>query len=144
MPVHDASSAMGGSAAALGQVLVDCVLFDALFISLMLLSSAAVEGGRTMPTRADFLPAIAAGWRVNACVLPVEYVLFRRFPLRLRALGMNVVDLAWEAVMSFVVHGGSAGEAGGGRGDPDTGSRASPPARRTTGVDECPAKPKRS
>ena len=122
IPIYDAdeslsSSVVGNSLAAMVQVLFDCIIFDAIFVVLMVLSSSMIEGcnnntnARTVSTahhvssiQTNLMPAINASWKINIFMMPVEFLLFRYFPLRLRVLGMNVIDLVWEAVMSFVIH----------------------------------------
>lgn len=117
----DTSSVMGSSMAALAQVLVDCILFDALFVFLMYVSSVSIEGYHSnddalnhpiASMKRSLLPAIFASWKVNIFMIPIEFILFRYFPLRLRVLGMNFIDLVWEAVVSFSIHteGSNSGE----------------------------------
>eukprot|EP00584_Thalassiosira_punctigera_P013286 CAMPEP_0172565676 /NCGR_PEP_ID=MMETSP1067-20121228/109125_1 /TAXON_ID=265564 ORGANISM="Thalassiosira punctigera, Strain Tpunct2005C2" /NCGR_SAMPLE_ID=MMETSP1067 /ASSEMBLY_ACC=CAM_ASM_000444 /LENGTH=306 /DNA_ID=CAMNT_0013356617 /DNA_START=98 /DNA_END=1018 /DNA_ORIENTATION=+ len=111
IPVNNGDDVVAVSLAALGQVLVDCVIFDALFVLLLFLCSTFIEGRTSSATRdlrsslkKNLLPAITAIWKINVYAIPVEYALFRYFPLRMRVLGMSVIDLAWEAVTSYVIH----------------------------------------
>lgn len=108
--------------AALGQVVIDCILFDALFVFLMFISSMTIEGRHQQlhstngtPRRSfakhfmkslqiNLPPAIYASWQTSIYMIPIEYILFRYFPLHLRVLGMNLIDLIWEAVVSFTLH----------------------------------------
>lgn len=124
------SSLVGNSLAAFGQVLIDCIVFDALFVFLMYISAGTIEGSNnttintadeptrtstrnhqpsptlfsTKSMRINLLPAIMASWQINIFMIPIEYFLFRYFPLRVRVLGMNLIDLIWEAVVSFAIH----------------------------------------
>ena len=87
LPVYDAdgssSSFVGNSLAALGQVLIDRMIFDATFVFLMLLSSGVIEGYKTnnatasiarhlRSIRSNLLPAIFASWKINVLVIPVR------------------------------------------------------------------------
>ena len=84
-------------------MLADCVVLDALFVALALLSARVLEG-RPAEDGPGLWQAILAAWQVNAFVLPFEWLLFRRCPPRWRVLGLNAIDLVWEAVMSYVIH----------------------------------------
>ena len=50
------------------------------------------------------LAAILATWKVDLYLVPIEYILFGYFPLKVRVLGMNVIDLVWDGIVSFVIH----------------------------------------
>ena len=104
-----------GNAGALAQVLIDCTVFDALFVLLMFLESRIVNrynnhrykaaaSAAEDSIRTNLLPAIFASWKLSFVMAPLEFILFRYFPIRLRVLGMNAIDLVWDAVISFVVY----------------------------------------
>jgi len=116
---------------ALLQVLIDCIIFDATFVFLLYISSGTIENYKKAPIIIEqvdddndrsherqhpievlstvslqnkLLPAILASWKMSMVTAPIEYILFRYFPLRLRVLGMNLIDLLWDGVISFVLH----------------------------------------
>lgn len=116
---------------ALLQVLIDCIIFDATFVFLLYISSGTIENYKKAPIVIEqvdddndssherqhpievlstvsltnkLLPAILASWKMSMVTAPIEYILFRYFPLRLRVLGMNLIDLLWDGVISFVLH----------------------------------------
>ena len=118
---------------ALLQVLIDCIIFDATFVFLLYISSGTIENYKrvapiviekddddndssherrylqlevlsTVSLTNKLLPAILASWKMSMVTAPIEYILFRYFPLRLRVLGMNLIDLLWDGVISFVLH----------------------------------------
>ncbi|KAL7549452.1 hypothetical protein ACHAWF_012719 [Thalassiosira exigua] len=146
---------ISGAPAALAQVLVDCILFDAAFVFLMYLSSCLIEG-RNVRGRDDtpnpekpssmkenVLPAILSSWKLSIFIIPVEFVLFRYFPLRLRALGMNFIDLVWEAVVSFALHqkpdsgdGKTAEDVSVGTATADDTTTSAPPSLDSSSADE--------
>ena len=120
---------------ALLQVLIDCIVFDATFVFLLYISSGTIENYMrvapidieqvvddedndsshvrqhqlevlsTVSLKNKLLPAILASWKMSMVTAPIEYILFRYFPLRLRVLGMNLIDLLWDGVISFMLHG---------------------------------------
>jgi len=116
---------------ALLQVSIDCIIFDATFVFLLYISSGTIENYKKAPIiieqvdddndrsherqhqlevlstvslKNKLLPAILASWKMSMVTAPIEYILFRYFPLRLRVLGMNLIDLLWDGVISFVLH----------------------------------------
>jgi hypothetical protein len=102
--------------AALGHALIDNFVLDTIFLSLTFVTTGIAEGyiREIIPQfRKDFLPTLKIGWVTGMCLLPVQFVLFRFFPLSLRVLGVNMIDVFWEAYISFMVHrrrrGGSDG-----------------------------------
>lgn len=93
--------------AALGHALIDNFVLDTIFLSLTLVTTGIAEGyiREIIPQfRKDFLPTLKVGWVTGMCLIPVQFVLFRFFPLSLRVLGVNIIDVFWEAYISFMVH----------------------------------------
>ena len=137
LPTGD-DSLLGSSVSALLQVLIDVILFDAIFVVLMFLCAEVIEKRDTFRAadkaelvRSHLVPAVLASWRCSALMVPVEFAIFRWLPLSFRALGMNLIDLVWEAVVSFTIHR-DEGEPG--SGTDDCGAEASstaPPSPRS-------------
>mmetsp|Transcript_2411 Transcript_2411/g.5636 ORF Transcript_2411/g.5636 Transcript_2411/m.5636 type:complete len:276 (-) Transcript_2411:49-876(-) len=130
LPTGD-DSLLGSSVSALLQVLIDLILFDAIFVFLMFLCAEVVEKRATFRAadkaelvRSHLVPALLASWRCSALMVPVEFVIFRWLPLTFRTLGMNLIDLVWEAVVSFTIHR-DEGEGESGSGTYDCGAEAS-------------------
>ena len=96
------------SLAALSHVLIDDFIVDAVFIAIMFVSTGIGEGysrKQLIPQfKRDYFPTVRAGWATSVVVLPLEFCLFRFLPLNYRVLGMNFIDIIWEAVVSFMVH----------------------------------------
>ena len=109
------------------QVGIDCIIFDALFVLLFYISANTIEKNgeeekekiqrqqKQSNNRNDnykenlshtsmLLAAILATWKVDLYLVPIEYILFGYFPLKVRVLGMNVIDLVWDGIVSFVIH----------------------------------------
>ena len=85
------------------------MVLDALFVALALLSARVLEG-RPAEDGPGLWQAILAAWQVNVFVLPFEWWLFRRCPPQWRVLGLNAIDVVWEAAMSYAIHDGGRTE----------------------------------
>ena len=109
------------------QVGIDCIIFDALFVLLFYISANTIEKNgeeerekiqrkqqqsnnrnnnykENLSHTSMILAAILATWKVDLYLVPIEYILFGYFPLKVRVLGMNVIDLVWDGIVSFVIH----------------------------------------
>ena len=110
------------------QVGIDCIIFDALFVLLFYISANTIEKNgeeekekiqrqqqqqsnnrnnnykENLSHTSMLLAAILATWKVDLYLVPIEYILFGYFPLKVRVLGMNVIDLVWDGIVSFVIH----------------------------------------
>ena len=53
-----------------------------------------------------YLPTLKASAATSGLLMPLQFLSFRFLPVQLRVLSVNVVDLVWTAVVSFVLHGG--------------------------------------
>ena len=107
IPVRD-HPRLPPSVAAAAHVLVDDYVFDAAFIAIMFITTGLGEGYRPGQIldqlRRDYATAVTTMWKVGILLMPLEFCMFRYLPLRLRVLGMNVVELLWDALASFVIH----------------------------------------
>ena len=95
------------SLACLAHVAVNDILIDAVFIAITFVVTGVGEGcgKQIIPQfRADYFAAVKASWMVSAVMVPFEFLIFRFLPKSLRTLGMNCVDIYWEALVSFMVH----------------------------------------
>ena len=54
--------------------------------------------------RKDFIPTVKTAWISGLLMMPLQFLLFRFLPLSLRVLGVNIIDIFWEAYISFMVH----------------------------------------
>ena len=95
------------SLACLAHVAINDILVDAVFIAITFVVTGIGEGcgKQIIPQfRADYFAAVQASWMVSAVMVPFEFLIFRFLPTSLRTLGMNCVDIYWEALVSFMVH----------------------------------------
>ena len=93
--------------AAMGHALLDNFVLDTIFLAIMFVTTGIAEGyaNEIIPQfKQDFVPTLKTGWLTGLCLLPVQFLLFRFFPLSLRVLGVNIIDVFWEAYISYMVH----------------------------------------
>jgi len=112
MPTTDGENGddpkLSATFAAIVHVLADTVVLDTFFIATTILFTGLVEG--VAPTllwrqfRTDYWATLRASWITSAVLFPVEFSCFRFFPLQARTLAVNVVDVIWDAVLSFYTH----------------------------------------
>lgn len=100
--------AWSASRAAAAHVLVDDFVFDAIFIAIMFVSTGIGEGYYLRQIwnqcRKDYVPAVKTMWKTSFVLMPLEFCLFRFLPLSLRVLGMNFIEILWDAIVSFMIH----------------------------------------
>ena len=93
--------------AAMGHALLDNFVLDTIFLAIMFVTTGIAEGyaNEIIPQfKQDFVPTLKTGWLTGLCLLPVQFLPFRFFPLSLRVLGVNIIDVFWEAYISYMVH----------------------------------------
>lgn len=107
-PFYTATALWSASHAAAAHVLVDDFIFDAIFIAIMFISTGIGEGyylNQIIPQfKRDYVPAVKTMWKTSFILMPLEFCMFRFLPLRLRVLGMNLVEIVWDALVSFMIH----------------------------------------
>jgi len=89
------------------------VLFDNFvmifgYISLLMITTGVMEGrasGIPNELRYDFIPAVKVSMRTSVMGLaPIQLLSFHFLPMKLRVLAVNVLDVVWVTVMSYVTH----------------------------------------
>lgn len=89
-------------------VLFDNFVMIGAYISLMMLSTALVEGRyKSIPHefKYDLVPNIKASYKASALGLMwLQLISFYWLPTNLRVLAVNFIDIIWVVVMSFVTH----------------------------------------
>ena len=89
-------------------VLFDNFVMIVAYISLMMLSTALVEGRyKSIPHefKFDLVPNIKASYKASALGLMwLQLISFYWLPTNLRVLAVNFIDIIWVVVMSFVTH----------------------------------------
>ena len=108
LPVVSATSGMAATTAALGHVLIDDFILDGIFIAMMFITTGVAEGLNlreiSVNLKNDLFPAIRASVCASLLLLPIEFSCFRFLPPALRVIAMNVIDIFWNAMISFIAH----------------------------------------
>ncbi|KAL7457386.1 hypothetical protein ACHAWC_008955 [Mediolabrus comicus] len=92
----------------LAHVLFDNFIMIVAYISLMMFSTALVEGryqGIPHEFTHDLIPNIKTSYKASVFGLMwIQLISFYWLPVKLRVLAVNVIDIVWVIVMSFVTH----------------------------------------
>lgn len=99
--------AWSASHAAAAHVIIDDFIFDAIFVAIMFISAGIGEGyfNQIVPNiKKGYLPAVKTVWKTSFILMPLEFCIFRFLPLSLRVLGINMIDVLWDAIASFMIH----------------------------------------
>lgn len=88
-------------------VLIDSVLLDCLFVATLMVFTGVLEGKVGVIAKElqyDFIPTLKASWMSNFFFSPLEFLLFKFVPAKLRVLAINIQDIIWNAVVSYMAH----------------------------------------
>jgi hypothetical protein len=93
---------------ALIHVLLDSLLLDSVFVTSAFWITGLLEGFSFKQLRQQYQRDIGgtlkASWLTSLFLLPVEVVCFRYLPVTYRVLAVNVLDIVWDTVISFMSH----------------------------------------
>ena len=105
---EDGKNNAGSLRRAFVHVLFDNYVMIVAYISMMMLSTALVEGRyKSIPHefKFDLIPNIKASYKASALGLMwLQLISFYWLPTNLRVLAVNFIDIIWVIVMSFVTH----------------------------------------
>ena len=107
LPSQETNSKSWISTATILHVLANDFLVDTIYLFLSFIFVALAEGlAKDLPNliRKDFPTTLQASWGTSAVFMPVEYLCFSRLPLSLRVLSMNLIDVVWGSIISYVTH----------------------------------------
>lgn len=96
-------------AAALTHVVADSVILDSVFVLTAFIMTGLLEGYRLRgdiwpQIQTDYGPTLRASWVTSLLLMPLEFVCFRFLPVTFRTLAMNITDIIWGTVISFMAH----------------------------------------
>ncbi|KAL9189188.1 hypothetical protein ACHAXT_011678 [Thalassiosira profunda] len=116
LPVVAGAGILRRSFAALTHVLADSLFLDAIFVCTGIIATGLFEGHslrrHVLPNlRSVYFPTLKASVATSGALMPIEFLSFLVLPVQLRVLSVNVVDLIWTGVVSFVSHSGNVEEA---------------------------------
>jgi Mpv17 / PMP22 family len=105
LPIGDGTT---GWIAAIVHVLADSIVLDSFFVASRFFTTGLMEG---IPIRqlipqfqSAYLPSLKASWATSLLMGPIQFSCFRYLPLSFRVLSVNIMDVIWDAVISFVTH----------------------------------------
>ena len=107
LPSQESNSKSWISTATILHVLANDFLVDTIYLFLSFIFVALAEGlAKDLPNlvRKDFPATLQASWGTSVVFMPVEYLCFSRLPLSLRVLSMNLIDVLWGSIISYVTH----------------------------------------
>ena len=96
-------------AAALTHVVADSVILDSIFVLTAFIMTGLMEGYRLQgdiwpQIKTEYGPTLRASWVTSLLLMPLEFVCFRFLPVTFRTLAMNITDIIWGTVISFMAH----------------------------------------
>jgi hypothetical protein len=113
IPVAGATGS-AASLAALAQVLIDNCILDSFFVAIMFVTTGIAEGydaKQIIPQiKKDYFATVKTSWATSFVLMPLQFVCFRFLPLSFRVLGVNFIDIFWQAMVSYMVHRRRRGE----------------------------------
>jgi hypothetical protein len=96
----------GGSAwATLAQVLIDEFVCDPIDVGLYLIATSIIEGKNVKQRlREKYWVTLLEGMAVSLALCPIQFISFRYLPVETRVLVVNICDLIWMSIVSYVAH----------------------------------------
>jgi hypothetical protein len=94
-------------AAAFFHVLSDIFLLGPIYVLSMIVTTSLVEGRiGTLKKELllDYFPTLRASIYASLAFLPMQVLAFRTLPIQFRLLYVNVQDIGWNAIVSFMAH----------------------------------------
>lgn len=101
---------IGGSAwATLAQVMIDEFICDPIDVGLYLIATSIVEGKNVMERlREKYWITLIEGMATSLALCPIQFISFRYLPVETRVLVVNLCDLIWMSIVSYIAHAKNA------------------------------------
>jgi hypothetical protein len=94
--------------AAILHVIADSVLLDSFFVASKFFTTGLMEGITVHDLLQQFystyIPSLHASWITSILLCPIQLSCFCYLPLSFRVLSVNIIDVVWDAVLSFMTH----------------------------------------
>ena len=94
--------------AVLGHVLVDNFVMVIVYIGALMIFTGLIEGRQDFiihELKNDLIPDVIVSWKVSILgYVPMQLLSFHFLPMKLRVLAVNILDVVWVTVMSYVTH----------------------------------------
>jgi Mpv17 / PMP22 family len=114
LPINSASTGSTSTSdtcgwiAAMFHVIADSVLLDSFFVASKFFTTGLMEGitahDLLQQFYATYIPSLQASWITSILLCPIQLSCFCYLPLSFRVLSVNVIDVVWDAVLSFMTH----------------------------------------
>mmetsp|Transcript_13732 Transcript_13732/g.28992 ORF Transcript_13732/g.28992 Transcript_13732/m.28992 type:complete len:303 (+) Transcript_13732:177-1085(+) len=88
-------------------VAFDQIFMAFIYVGALMIVTALLEGhGDQLAEELenDYFKAVQASWVASLGLAPIQIIAFRFLPTRYRVLAVNLQDVAWVCVMSYVTH----------------------------------------
>ena len=98
-----------GSFAALTHLVADMLVLDSVFVATGFINTGIMEGydlrKHIIPQfRRDYADTLKASWATSIMLMPLGFLCFRFLPVTLRTVAMNMTDVIWDGIVSFMTH----------------------------------------
>lgn len=98
-----------GTFAALTHLVADMLVLDSVFVATAFINTGIMEGydlrKHIIPQfRRDYADTLKASWATSIMLMPLGFLCFRFLPVALRTVAMNMTDVIWDAIVSFMTH----------------------------------------
>ena len=98
-----------GTFAALTHLVADMLVLDSFFVASAFFNTGIMEGydlrKHIIPQfRRDYASTLKASWATSIMLMPLGFLCFRFLPVALRTVAMNMTDVIWDAIVSFMTH----------------------------------------
>jgi hypothetical protein len=109
LPVHtpDPNDDLYEWLAAMSHVLVDAILMDSFSVGTILVCTCILEGRGTellSELKQDYIPTVKVSWASSLVFAPLQCTLFRFLHVNYRVLAMNIQDVVWNGMISYMAH----------------------------------------
>jgi hypothetical protein len=102
---HDGTT---GWIAAILHVIADSLVLDSFFVASKFFTTGLLEGicitDLLLQFQSTYIPSLKASWVTSILMCPVQFSCFCYLPLNFRVLSVNVIDVVWDAVLSYMTH----------------------------------------
>ena len=108
LPISESEGLMGWVITFI-HVAADTFIMDTFFVLSALVISGILEGmsiqKQLLPQiRNEFMATTQAAWKSSFMLCPLQFICFRFLPVSLRVMAMNLQDIVWNAVVSYMIH----------------------------------------
>lgn len=102
---HAIPSHKGSAWATLMQVLIDEFICDPIDVGIYIIATSIVEGKNVRKRlKEKYWITLIDGMVVSLALCPIQFISFRYLPVETRVLVVNLCDLIWMSIVSYISH----------------------------------------